>query len=231
MSREKSINAQVKRAEELLPKIEEEYNNSLHSKNIDEDLKLDIQTFCGHLRSALDYLARDIVETQCPNANPKDRLYFPITPDSKTFQKMMNKSYPDLEVNCKPVYDQLKDVQPFETDDNKWLSQFNKINNENKHNDLVEQTRTETKTVEVKSKTGGGSVSWDPGVTFGSGVSVMGVPIDPRTQMPIPNKTTTTTVTTWVDFKFDGINISALALLKQSLQEISKLKDQILKEI
>ena len=96
---------------------------------------------------------------------------------------------------------------------------------------MVEQTRTETKTVEVKSKTGGGSVSWDPGVTFGSGVSVMGVPIDPRTQMPIPNKTTTTTVTTWVDFKFDGINISALALLKQSLQEISKLKDQILKEI
>ncbi len=62
MSREKSIKAQINRATELLPKIEAEYENSLTAQSIDEELKLDIQTFCGHLRSALDYLAKDIVE-------------------------------------------------------------------------------------------------------------------------------------------------------------------------
>lgn len=231
MAREKSINAQINRAKDLLPKIEEEYNNSLHSKSIDEELKLDIQTFCGHLRSALDYLAKDIAETHCPNAKPKDRLYFPITSDITLFQKMMQKSYPDLETNNKTTYDLLESIQPYQNDNNKWLTQFNKVNNENKHNDLVEQTRTETKTVEVKGNQGGGSVSWGSGVTFGSGVSVMGVPIDPRTQMPVPNNTTTTTVTLWVDFKFDGINVSVLALLKKTLTEIDNIKDQILKEL
>jgi hypothetical protein len=231
MPREKSIDAQVNRAKELLPKIEQEYNDSLHSKSIDEELKLDIQTFCGHLRSALDYLAKDIVETHCPNAKPKNRLYFPITSDSVSFQKMMNKSYPELEKNNKTIFDLLENIQPFKKIDNKWLTQFNKVNNENKHNDLVEQTRTESKTVEVKGNQGGGSVSWGSGVTFGSGVSVMGVPVDPRTQMPIPNNTTTTNVTVWVDFKFDGINVSVLALLKKALFEINNLKEQILKDI
>ena len=231
MSRENSIRAQIKRATELLPKIEAEYKNSLTAQSIDEELKLDIQTFCGHLRSALDYLAKDIVETHCPNANPRNRLYFPITSDANSFNNMMNRSYPDLSSNSASIYSILESIQPYQSDENKWLTQFNKVNNENKHNDLVEQTRTETKTVEVKSKQGGGSVSWGPGVTFGSGVSVMGVPIDPRTQMPVPNNTTTTTIITWVDFKFDGINVSVIGLLKQTLNEVSRISEEIITEL
>lgn len=30
----------------------------------------------------------------------------------------------------------------------------------------------------------------------------MGVPIDPRTQLPVPNDVVKTNITTWVDFKF-----------------------------
>jgi hypothetical protein len=231
ISRENSIRAQIKRAAELLPKIEEEYQNSLHAQSIDEELKLDIQTFCGHLRSALDYLAKDIVETHCPNANPRKRLYFPITSDAASFSNTMNQSYTDLSTNCTPIFNLLERIQPYQSNENKWLTQFNNVNNENKHNDLVEQTRTETKTVEVKNKQGGGSVSWGSGVTFGSGVNVMGVPIDPRTQMPVPNNTTTTKVTTWVDFKFDGINVSVIGLLKHTLNEITSIADEIINEL
>ena len=231
MSRENSIRAQIKRATELLPKIEEEYKNSLTAQSIDEELKLDIQTFCGHLRSALDYLAKDIVEKHCPNANPRNRLYFPITSDATAFGNMMNRSYPDLNTNSATVYSTLENVQPYQSDTNRWLTQFNKVNNENKHNDLVEQTRTETKTVEVKSKQGGDSVSWGQGVTFGSGVSVLGVPIDPRTQMPVPNNTTATTIITWVDFKFDGIDVSVIGLLRQTLNEITRISEEIINEL
>ncbi len=226
MGRQTSIKAQIKRADEILPKIEAEYNDSLHKKQISEDLKLDIQTLCGHLRSALDYLAKDIVETHCPNVKTNDRLYFPIAGDNASFVKLMTKSYPDLNANSSDLYNYLESIQPYSKNENKWLTQFNKVNNENKHNDLVEQTRTETKTVTVTGQ-GGGSVSWGPGVTFGSGVSVMGVPIDPRTQLPVPNNVVKTEVITWVDFKFKGIDVSALWLMKESLKQVDLINSSV----
>jgi hypothetical protein len=100
-------------------------------------------------------------------------------------------------VNCEAVFEILESMQPFR---DVWLGQFNRLNNENKHQDLVEQTKTESRHVTVTGS--GGGVSWGPGVTFGSGVRVMGVPIDPRTQLPVPNDVVKTNITTWVDFKF-----------------------------
>lgn len=226
MARQESIKAQLKRASESLPKMEREYNDSLHEQTISEELKLDIQSFCGHLRASLDYLAKDIVEKFCPNANPRDNLYFPITSDTASFTRIMTRSYPDLFANCPDLYNFLESLQPYIKVENLWLSQFNKLNNENKHNDLVEQTRTETKTVKVTGQSGG-SVSWGPGVTFGSGVSVMGVPIDPRTQLPVQNNIVTTEIITWVDFRFNEIEVSALYLLKESLKQIETINIKV----
>lgn len=227
MSRQQSIQAQINRAKDILPKIEREYNNSLHTQNIEENLKLDIQSFCGHLRSALDYLANDIVEKYCPNAKNGDRLYFPITDNDSSFKQRMIDSYPNLQTNCPDIYVLLESVQPYLKSENKWLSQFNKINNENKHSDLVEQVRTETNQVNVTSPNGG-SVSWGPGVTFGAGVQIMGVPVDPRTQLPVPNNIIKTEIITWVDFKFYNVDVSALWLLKESLKQIVNINSQII---
>lgn len=227
MKRNASIEAQIGRAEKLLPNIESEYSLSLTKKSIGDDLKLDIQAFCGHLRAALDYIAKDIVETHCPKANPKANLYFPIASDVDYFTTLMNKSYPELEANCKAVYDILAETQPYIGGANSWLSNFNKVNNENKHNDLVEQTKTETKRVDVQTQ-GGGSVNWDPSsVKFGSGVKIGGVPVDPATQMPVPSSTQQFTVQTWVDFRFDGVNVSALGLLKETLPKVRLLFQNI----
>ena len=110
--------------------------------------------------------------------------------------------------------------------ENKWLNRFNKINNENKHSDLVEQVRTETKQVSVTNPAGG-SVSWGPGVTFGAGVQIMGVPIDPQTQLPVPNNIVKTEIITWVDFKFNNVDVSALWLLKESLKQVNSINSQI----
>ncbi len=226
MTREKSIEAQIRRAEEILPKIEKEYQESLNEQTVSDDLKLDIQSFVGHLRSVLDYLANDIVETHCPNANSRDRLYFPITSDSANFTRVMNRSYPDLSANCPNLYNFLDSIQPYQNEHNKWLTKFNKVNNEQKHNDLMEQTRTETRIVKVSGRRGD-SVSWGSGVTFGSGVSVMGVPIDPRTQMPVQNNMVKTEVKIWVDFKFDGIDVSVIWLLRESLNRIKEISTEI----
>ena len=231
MSRKTDIEALLNRADKTLPKINEEYEKALHAQTISADLRIDIKDYFGNLRSVLDYLAHDIVEMYCPNANPRDILYFPIRADQASFDNVMKKSYPDLQTNYRDIYDVLEALQPFKKPENAWLTHFNKLNNENKHERLVAQKRTETKRVNVKIKDGGG-VSWDPSaVKFGSGVFIGGVPINPHTQMPNPSNTQTVTIETWVDFQFDDINVSAIWLTRESLKQIqtiySHLKDKI----
>ena len=84
------------------------------------------------------------------------------------------------------------------------------------------KTRTESRRVDVK-RPGQGSVSWGSGVRFGSGVRVMGVPIDPKTQLPVPNKEVTTTITTWVNFKFKEGGQSVLPFLEKSIGQVEDL--------
>jgi hypothetical protein len=227
MSRKTDIEALLNRADKTLPKINEEYEKALHAKTISADLRIDIKEYFGNLRSVLDYLAHDIVEKHCPNANPKDILYFPIRADQVSFDNVMKKSYPDLLTNCKAAYDVLEALQPFKRPENTWLTHFNKLNNENKHERLVAQKRTETKRVNVEIK-GGGGVSWDPSaVKFGSGVFIGGVPVNPHTQMPNPSDTQTVTIETWVDFQFEDINVSAIWLTRESLKQIKTIYDNL----
>jgi len=231
MSRKTDIEALLQRAEKTLPKINAGYDKALHSKEISADLRIDIKDYFGNLRSVLDYLAHDLVDKHCPGADPKDNLYFPIRADQVSFDKAMQKSYPDLKTNCKPAYDILEELQPFKKPENIWLTNFNKLNNENKHDRLVAQKRSDTKRINVETK-GGGTVNWDPSaVKFGSGVFIGGVPVNPNTQMPIQSATQTVTIETWVDFQFDDINVSAISLTRESLKQIQKiyadLKDKI----
>ena len=107
---------------------------------------------------------------------------------------------------------------------------FNKLNNENNHQDLVEQTKTEHRRVNV-SAPGGGGVSWGPGVTFGSGVSVMGVPIDPRTQLPVPNNSVKTEIIVWVDFKFQSNDQSVLPFIEMSIDRVESVSRELQKHI
>src|SRR3989339_127900 len=204
MNRKTDIEALLKRSETTLPKIKEEYEKALHNKEISADLQIDIKDYFGNLRSILDYLAHDLVDKYCPTTNPKENLYFPIRHDQISFDNLMKKSYPNLLTNCKTAYDILETLQPFKKPENIWLTHFNKLNNENKHERLVAQKRNETKRVNVQIKSGG-SVSWDPSaVKFGPGVFIGGVPVNLRTQIPYQSETQTITIETWVDFQFEN---------------------------
>lgn len=224
MTRKADIEALLERANKAEPKIIEEYNKSLRDKTIGNNLKIDIKDYFSHLRSVLDYLAHDIVETYCPNANPKDRLYFPISSDQSSFEGIMRKSYPDLNINSIKVYSILENIQPYKKSENGWFSSFNKINNKNKHEQLTPQKRTETNRVNVKNNNGT-SASWNPDmVKFGSGpgvsVFIGDVRIDPNTQLPEPSNTQTVTIEKWVDFQFEGTDVSAIWLIRESLKQV-----------
>ncbi len=121
----------------------------------------------------------------------------------------------DLETNNHDFYNFLDSVQPY-NQNYLWLKHLADYASE-KHIRLTPQTKTETKRVTVSR--GGGSVSWGPGVTFGSGVSVMGVPIDPATQMPVPNNVVETKVENWVSFLFEDSDVNVLGLCKKSVED------------
>ena len=213
------INALLKRSGRDFNALRGKYEQCLHEQTISADLKIDIKNLAGNLRSVLDYIANDIRDTCCPCAKVNDRFYFPILPDVASFNAQCAKWYPGLENSCPDLWSYLESIQPCHKN-YEWLGHFNRLNNENKHESLVEQTRTETKRVNVKF--GGGGVSWNPdAVKLGSGVLIGGVPVNLNTQMPVPHPSQTVELVTWVDFRFDGINVSALALLKNSLEGIS----------
>lgn len=219
--RKDDVDALITRSRKDFGTVEAAYQRCLHDHTISAELRIDIKNLCGNLRSILDYIARDIRETHCGSANPSVRFYFPIMPDSTQFQNQMNNWYPGLRAACPDLWNYLESIQSYRPSYT-WLGKFNRLNNENKHESLVEQTRTETQRVNVSFS--GGSVNWDPSaVKFGSGVFIGGVPMNPSTQMPVSSPSQKVERIIWVDFRFDGIDESALGLLRQSLDGISKI--------
>jgi hypothetical protein len=219
--RRQSIEALLRGCETDIVKIEQEYNDSLRQQSIPTHLQVEIKSFCGNLRSALDYIAHDIREIYCADAEPKVRFYFPISVSRSKFESQVKGWYPSLETKAPDLWNYLETIQPY-NNGYAWLGVFNKINNENKHSNLVEQTRTEKEQVHVSM--GRGSVAWTPqGVKFGHGVFIGGVPVDPTTQMPVPHPSQKVERIIWVDFCFAGENVSALGLLKQALAGIRKI--------
>jgi hypothetical protein len=224
--RNKNVTALVQRAESQLSSIRGTYEKALHEKLVDEALKIDIKNLCENLRSALDYIAHDIREKSCPSASTRDRFYFPILPDSASFVRQTAQWFPGLATAAPKIYGLLESIQPYQ-DGYAWLGLFNRLNNENKHGNLVEQTKTETRRVNVKIQ-GGGQVSWNLGsVRFGPGVLIGGVPVNPATQMPVPHPSQTVEVVTWVDFRFSGIEASALALLTDATKGVKIIADGV----
>lgn len=204
------IEAVLIKAKEQLNKIESAYVDALHSKSIPNELLVDIKDYLGNVRSALDYLACKI---QSKNA------YFPVANNAPDFANKV-KDFPTNTISI------LEGVQSYKSD--AWLSNFSLLSNKNKHVTLIPQTRKEVKETRITGPSG--KVSWGSGVTFGNGVSVMGVPIDPQTQLPVQNNIVTTEIITWVHFFFDNTNfkslhgnISALPFLKESFEKITKI--------
>jgi hypothetical protein len=218
MNREKSIRALIAKAQKDFQTLRQDYDQSLHQQAISEELKIDIKNIFENLRSCLDYIAHDIFES-CNIGKTAGKLYFPIRQSKKEFDQAVSKDFPNLQTINTDVYNILEGVQPYHDD---WLSKFNQLNNNNKHQDLAEQTKLESRHVRVTSPQGGG-VSWGPGVRFNGSVSVMGVPIDPKTQLPIPNNQVKTEITIWVDFKFKENGESVVLFIRQSIENIEKI--------
>ncbi|PIP52556.1 hypothetical protein COX09_00840 [Candidatus Beckwithbacteria bacterium CG23_combo_of_CG06-09_8_20_14_all_47_9] len=227
---DQDIQSQLDRAKELLQELENACNTDLQAKDVSGKTKNLSQEVLLKVKHLLDQSIYKFFEKQyLPSLSDLDKksakVYFPTVSKKEDLKSVFGRAkMGDLETRHQDFYKFIESVQPY-NQDYFWLKHLASYSSE-KHIRLTPQIKTETKRVTVSR--GGGSVSWGPGVTFGGGVSVMGVPIDPATQMPIPNNVAETKVENWVSFLFEGSDVNVLGLCKKSVEDGEKIIKKVL---
>jgi len=226
-----NIAVTLDRADEILGDLLKEYDRSLHNKEVSAKAKQLTHDVCGQLRSALDRIARRYWDIHvAPHLSAEDRktaaIYFPIAPHQGGFDSTLGRwQWKSVRASHQPIYDYLLAQQPFGAVKNKWLAVTNDLAVQGKHIDLVPQKRTETPQTTVTGA-GGGSVSWTS-VRFSGNVSVMGAPIDPRTQRIVPTPGVTEKIEIWVNFLIDGYDVSAAGFCKEACRETRRIVQEM----
>lgn len=227
-----NLEVSLDRADELLRELVTEYNKSLNEKKVSIRAVQLTHDICERLRSVLDRAARRYWELQIgPQISESDRtaaaVYFPVAHDQNGFDSTLGRwRWKTVRALHQPVYDYLLGLQPFTSTTNRWLAILNDLAVQGKHIDLVPQTRTEMRQVTV-SAPGGGSISWGPGVTFGSGVSIMDAPVDPRTQRIVPTPGLTEKIETWVGFDIQDHGVNAAGFCTHACRDVRRIADEM----
>ncbi len=196
------VDVVLKKLPDQLAAIEAECERDLTAKQMSDDLLHDIARFIEDCQRVLDWTATDLDHAfgKASDRSP----YFPLAPDTSRFASRMAKDFPSVPTD---VYDAVERHQPYQPGKSE-LGLLHDLTRVNKHQDFSAQTRTETRRIRAESP-GGGSVEWTPfdpntgsGVTFGSGVFINGVPVNPVTQRPVPSPTQAVTETIYVGWDF-----------------------------
>ena len=180
MKRSARIKALLSKSHEDSLALAAAYDASRGGQPLSDEIKVLIKNIFENLRSCLDYMAHEIFDKFCTGSRKPDKLYFPIRPSATEFTTAIAKSFPGLESTSKAVRDLLESVQPYRT---KWLGQFNKLNNYNKHEDLSDHIQVDGQRITMRS--GGGIISIGTAIGIAPDAKFFGVPVDPVTRLPV----------------------------------------------
>lgn len=250
MGRLKDARALVDATDAALPKIEGLYQQSLTSRRVDQLLLVEIKNYLENLRSALDYLAKEVLDRFC-NKNKGNLGGFPVVRQQKDFAARINGMLPGLFASRPDIYQMIKACQPYTSPGNEWLGKFNALCQENKHEQFSPQSRLEQKGTRLTADQGG-SFSWSEGVRYGTGgtvefrpggkivfgqgsslsfgpdgIRVLGRRVDPATQTPITASGDKLEHVVWVDFRFDAIGESALPFLRACAKNVRSIIEEL----
>jgi hypothetical protein len=172
-----------------------------------DELLHDIARFLEDCQRALDWTATDIDRTY---GKASDRSpYYPLCDSPRAFKHAMCEHFPKVP---QAVYDAMERHQPYQPGKT-CLGYLHDLARVNKHQDFTPQTRTERRAIRVSS--GAAVVEWDSGaVTFGNGVYIAGVPVDPRTQRPVPSPEQEVVEVLYVGWDFVNPNVPVLPTLE-----------------
>lgn len=216
------------------------YDRALRDKRIAPPLRIDVKNAMENMRSALDYMARDIAdEIVAPHRATKNLkavklVYFPYGRDQQAFEVSVQQKLPDLHSLNSQVYGIIESIQPHSCG-NRWLYEFCSILNENKHDALSAQDRTERQSYTV-SRTGGGPTISAPAGAIEAppgAISIGGAPVvfDSTTGIPLKTAGLDVQVKTWVSFKFGDTEVEVYPLLETAAKGIRQTAQQLYKEL
>jgi len=229
----------VQYAKDQLVEIEREYYSSLSENAVRTGLLINIKNFMENLRSSLDFTAHGLFQKYGFSASTKPNIYFPyasLNQSKDDFRKSrrIDQCIPGISNRRLDIVEKIESYQYFANPNNKWLPIFMDLNNENKHQQLTPQTRKEAKELRISS--GGASISMSPGssISMSQGASIkIGNMVIPGGQSFDSNKPPKTIGTgkkeliTWVSFHFSINNEPVLPLLKQSLEGVDRIVEEL----
>jgi hypothetical protein len=204
-----NVGVLLRKIDEAVEEVRSHYEADLAAQHISDEVLYAISHMVTDCLAALDWTANAVKEKYGPTSGRSP--YFPLRGKPDEFERGLNEQIKGLRANQPQIADAFERHQPYQPG-NAELGYLHAIGRVNKHQDFTAQTRTEERRVDVQF--GGGSVSYGPGVTFGSGVSIGGVPVDPTTQRPVPHPSQTVTETIYVDWRFNDPPVSVLPTLE-----------------
>jgi len=222
MARKDDVTQLLLHVENKLANIKKVYDESLEQREIHPFLRIDIKNVMENLRSALDYMAKDIATNiQAAGKNH----YFPFGDNQKNFHNSVDKNLQNLKNKRPDIYCLIENMQPH-TCGNSWLPDLCHIVADKKHDSLVQQERTSQKTYSIGLPGKDSIISAPAGAieALPGAISINGIPITFDTTTGIPQQTPNLeiSVITWVSFKFQNTNIEVYPLLMTAFIKIKE---------
>ena len=227
-----SLKAQLERTNELIIELETEYDKCLDKKDVSDRAGVVTHEVIEKLSNILDQSARMIWRKHLAiSLTDQDKrramIYFPKSKDRHSFDSTIGRwMIKDLEKNNPKIFNFFLSKQPFLSSNNNWLEILGQLASQ-KHIDLVPQKKEEITHIKISSKAGTVHLISEQ-VKFGSGVSILGAPVDPNTQRIIPTPGVEEKIEKWVSFVLEGYGLNALEFCKDTYNKVKNIVEEAL---
>lgn len=188
------------------------------------DFRIAIKEILEHLRSALDYCAREISERSSRLPAPSNDVYFPIArkgSNPKDFRSVVGKCVPGVLANREDLVATFASFQEFSSPKNSWLPDLATLCNENKHEQLsAQQARTFPGSVSEKEGTPVYTINRKDNTPMEDGFLIGFLP-DPSE----PDKRLA------VYFRFDAIDYEVASFLQLAITGVESIIKELMTKV
>jgi len=228
----------ISHSKQKINDIEGEYEKSLSEKTVRTEFLIEIKNLMENLRSALDFAAHSLFEKYGLSSKGFFNIYFPyatITQDLHAFQKdkKIEKCIPGIAANHPDIVSKIESMQHWNPDFT-WLPDFMKLNNENKHQRLTPQIRTEQQELRIISDNASIVLGQGAGISIETGASIeIGNGVIPSNQRfdlsdpPVILGDGRSEITTWISFQFETNNQPVLPFLNTVITGVERIINEL----
>lgn len=226
--------SEIDRAKELLNELEQEMEKNISTNEVPPRiLNLTQETLTKIIllldKAMYEFFKKNYREKLSEKERKEARIYFPIASKREDISNLLARGkMQNLEKHYPHFFNLIESLQPYHPG-NEWLKHLKDITPE-RHSRLTPQTRHEIKQVTISNEHGTAVFqnAYFHASGAGAGVTVLGTPIDLKTQLPVPDGKVKTEVKNLVSFVFEGSTIDALWLCRKSVKEGEKIVKKIL---